>query len=435
LKTRVLLLILCLATISANRAVANCTRGACKAADDFVAGLIRDLKDEDQQVRLASAKKLERLGKGASRAVPALIETLGDMDEEVRVWAAYALSEIGEDAVSPLVKLLSHKEPQMRARAMATLRLMGGLAKPAIPVLVRIAEKDEEVIARCDAVDLLCHTGDESVISPVVRLMENDKEHGVRVCAANALGQFDAIGKAAIPALINVMKKEWKDQEYPTLPSTAAETLAWIGADAALPLVNVLGDADCPLSVREEASNALWRMAGMIGADAPKRAITTLSSLLLTDKEKVIRVRAAEVLGRIGIEAKEAAPSLRAALKDDDELVRVHAAFALHQVVGRNDVTVPVLVVGLKATNRHVRRHAADALGELGSSAKTAVAPLIDALKDDDTSVRESVVKALRAIGPDARDAVPALKRIQKDDPELSVRKFATEALVRIDEK
>jgi HEAT repeat protein len=401
--------------------------------DNLVGALIRSLKDEDSRVRAASAKRLEQLGPAASRAVPALIDALGDKDEEVRVWAAFALSEIGSDAVPPLIKLLGHKESLMRARAMSALRLMGGLAKPAIPVLLRIAENDDDVAVRCDAVDLLCHTGDESVISPVCRLLESDKERLIRVCAAEAVGQFGAKAKAAIPSLIDVMKKEWKDKEYPSLPSTAAETLAWIGADAALPLVNVMGDADCPLLVRENASGALWRMAGVIGADAPKGAIPTLRSLLLTDKDKVIRVRAADILGRMGFAAKEAATSLRSALADEDELVRVRSALALYQVIGRNPNTVPTIVVGLKSNDPDIRRRSADALAELRSEAKAAVSVLIESLTDKKASVRESSVKALRNIGPDARDAVSALKRLEKEDSEPSVRKFAVEALDRIE--
>lgn len=88
----------------------------------------------------------------------------------------------------------------------------------------------------------------------------------------------------------------------------------------------------------------------------------------LQSRDAVVRISVADALGRIGPEAKEAAPALIAALKDQDAFIR---------------------------------NSAAEALGEIGPGTKEAAPALIGALKDRDAGVRRSAAKALEKIDPD----------------------------------
>ncbi len=66
----------------------------------------------------------------------------------------------------------------------------------------------------------------------------------------------------------------------------------------------------------------------------------------LKDPESNVRYRAAQALGRIGPEAKAAAPALKEALKDENELVRKATGEALRKITegecgDREDNTKP----------------------------------------------------------------------------------------------
>jgi HEAT repeat protein len=142
-------------------------------------------------------------------------------------------------------------------------------------------------------------------------------------------------------------------------------------------------------SNRQEAIKALQQ----IGQDAVPPLIGALR-----DENSIVRIAAADSLGRIGPEARAAIAPLREALKDDDRSVRRHAAFALGVVDPDNQSVIPALIEALKDNDKEVRRHAAVALGRIGPGAKTAVSALVGAMKDDEGSYRWIYRNALEAI-------------------------------------
>jgi hypothetical protein len=118
-------------------------------------------------------------------------------------------------------------------------------------------------------------------------------------------------------------------------------------------------------------------------------------------EEGPARVKAAEVLGRMGPAARSAVPALTNLLKGSDTEARIQAAQALWRIDRRVDEAVPVLVGALKSfTPRQgnilnvvghsgVRsgalpgppcQQAAEALAEMGSSARGAVPALLEVL-------------------------------------------------------
>jgi hypothetical protein len=112
----------------------------------------------------------------------------------------------------------------------------------------------------------------------------------------------------------------------------------------------------------------------------PPKIQNLISALHSEDKD--VREKAAEALGRIGPEAKAAAPSLSAALKDKNSVVRWWTA---------------------------------QTLGNIGSESKAAVPALIENLKDEDGTVRKAAARALRKINTlEAQKALEEYK--QKSD-------------------
>ena len=101
-------------------------------------------------------------------------------------------------------------------------------------------------------------------------------------------------------------------------------------------------------------------------------------SKLLEDRDGAVRVLAAESLGRIGPDAKEAVTGLAGAMKDKDDLLRSAAAAALGQI---GAPAVPSLIEILKGKDAEQQSLAAGALKQIGPDAKEAVPTLIDIAK------------------------------------------------------
>jgi HEAT repeat protein len=119
--------------------------------------------------------------------------------------------------------------------------------------------------------------------------------------------------------------------------------------------------------------------------------------------------QAAEVLGKMGPEARPAVPALTEVLKDPQfSSFRPYFALALlkidRQAAG---VAVPALIDVLEGKSRRqpepaasaLRKQAAAALGDIGAEARKAVPSLRKALEDADEGVRTEASLALKKIG------------------------------------
>src|SRR5262245_21678078 len=80
-----------------------------QAADEKIAGLVKDLAAKDESVRLNAALALGKLGKDAVEPVAAVLQ---DQDDDTRYYAVWALGLIGpeaKDKTADVVKLLGDK--------------------------------------------------------------------------------------------------------------------------------------------------------------------------------------------------------------------------------------------------------------------------------------------------------------------------------------
>ena len=112
-----------------------------------------------------------------------------------------------------------------------------------------------------------------------------------------------------------------------------------------------------------------------------------------------LRRRAAQGISSFDGNAKDAIPSLRAAIKDPDPEVRMWSALALVGNEVYDKVTIPILV---------------------------------DALGRDSVTIRQTACIALALIpceGPDKAMVVPALTKVANRDPNEEVRRDALTAL------
>lgn len=240
-------------------------------------------------------------------------------------------------------------------------------------------------------------------------------------------------GRPAVPGLARALGD-------PELRAAAAHALRGIGHEAreAVPaLLAALDDGG-----NAEADLAAWDQGWAWERTSPNSWKGPTLSMLIG------------ALGRVGPEAKAAAPRLKQLLRDKQPRVRLTAALALWRVTARDDLAVPVILkdfgmepwwvpdvygrplarsaiaeIGgpavphllkwLKSEDVKKRRAAARAFPCLDLPDSTTVRDaLIAALADRDTEVRDAAARALGSFGQYASEALPVLEETTAHEPD-----------------
>jgi HEAT repeat protein len=260
----------------------------------------------------------------------------------------------------------------------------------------------------------------------------------MRVCAASVLAGIGPGARMAIPSLIEAIERADADPEAKILKSYAVSALGRIGPDAraAVPILNRLLDQALKPSPTEEPHDAFDAATALAEIGAPP--VGKLLDTFLHEGDSF----AACQLAWLGPNAREAVPSLRAALTNRQLEVRVYAAVALAYIEPSAEESIPVLIEGLNQLhdNKLDVEEVPRALARLGPKAKAAiptlvglvrkgsedwdvhmalvqidpegkecVPALISALNHEDYNVADVAANCLGLLGPKARDAVPAL--------------------------
>jgi HEAT repeat protein len=269
----------------------------------------------------------------------------------------------------------------------------------------------------------------EAVVSALVGLLD-DEDQGVRAKAAIVLAEIGPQAKAAVPALLETLKK------HPD--NFIAMSLARLrpDADTVVPtLVEML---------RNENPEARMAAANLLTEFGPqaKAAVPALADMR-NDKDERVRTQTALALWKIDRQAEPAVSALAEQLKKDDLQICLYAARTLREIGPPAEKAVPALIQVMRKRSEpkdeseklrqqyfldNVRPVAAETLGKIGPAA---VPLLIEALGDEDQGVGGFAARALAASGPDAKAALPQLtKLLESENP--SVRTEAASALWRI---
>lgn len=139
------------------------------------------------------------------------------------------------------------------------------------------------------------------------------------------------------------------------------------------------------------------------------------------------RLRAAQVLGSLGDDARPATPALVLALQDTDPGIRWQAARSLARLGEHTDEAAPVLVQCLAI--RLTRLEAAQLLVKIGPDAVPALCQTLD---DPRSAIRQPAVEVLRDLGPAAIRAFLHLVVVLGEDPNPQLRREAAIALGRL---
>lgn len=211
----------------------------------------RRLSSTDQEERRDAVMRLGWMKRPESSRVAA--SALSDSSEIVRATAARAvLSLPPEDAAAALLPLLQDRDEFVRQETAYAIGL----------------------------------TGSRTGVQPLITLLINDKQSGVRAAAAVALGQLgddaaaaplaETLGRrVAASGLFNKIRRA-RTPENEFVRRAAAHSLGQIGSRVAVPaLIHALSDERAGDDVRREAARALGLIADTAAVPALKNALAS----------------------------------------------------------------------------------------------------------------------------------------------------------------
>jgi len=139
------------------------------------------------------------------------------------------------------------------------------------------------------------------------------------------------------------------------------------------------------------------------------------------------RLKAAELLGKVGPDAKPYSQTLLDALQDPDLHVRTVAAVALPKVNVPADVAVPEMI---KVLDKDLNADVARALSSYGPDADAAIPTLVKILNDTklDSELRWNAARTIGKMREKGAPAIDALSQNLKDEAP-NVREHAAEAI------
>jgi RNA polymerase sigma factor (sigma-70 family) len=298
-----------------------------KSFDEWRRVLLIDLKPE---MRVEAINALSTFGPNgyASEAITAILEVMrtyqdlsGRDQDALKVSDAgvKGIARIGAAAMPALVSELQHGKRNSRQFAVLALLALGqSEPKAALPVLSK-ALQDADVEVRREAVQAVRQLDTEGTSVPMLaKILANEREAGdIRSIAVEVLinlSNFDAkvkaaVAKAAVPALLTAAK----DRNV-ALRRRAFDTLAVIKPEAGtiLPVLTpALSDKD--RQVRMVAA----QMVEGLGASA-RDAVSALVGALKATHDPDEQMGLVKALGAIGPGADEAIPVLTGLLASDD---------------------------------------------------------------------------------------------------------------------
>ena len=381
---------------------------------------------------------------GLMAAVPAwsadvagLIKTLREGDENARIAAKRGLVEVGPDAVQPLLALVSDKDTKLSQAARDTLRWLAlgwastearreKLREP----LVEAATAKGDLAVRELALDLLGAAGDARAVPEVAHLLHDPDAAPAACRALQMIPGTDALAAMVValdwapPGLqVQLIQCIGSRPDERTVPdilklvrspeapvrAAAVDALGRIGDGRALPdLQKAMGDPDA--SVRATAADACVRIGqALLAAGNKQQAGETFAAVLATGKTEAAWIGALTGLGEVG--DTKALTVIRPFLKQENRRVRVAAIAAAAKLSGEE--ATQALAESLVGAPSMVAVTVLRALGERADAAALgAIRPLA---ASDEAEVRAQALWALGQLR--SPDAVPDLKAaLEADD-------------------
>jgi len=392
---------------------------------------------DDQELQRLSASSIPILATVVNSGYAALSAVLSDSDSSVRTSGLEALNSIGmisEEAATKLTSLMIDSDPVVRKEALRAIAERHDAGSTFANAVVQriVADTDGEV--RAAAVDTVCEIGaapemvaltlSKAVEDPADKVREHaikslqklGREEELRRCTGSsaastrsrcveALRAGDFTPAVKLEALSKLSRDEDRD-----IRSTAVAGLAELGVAAVPHLLLVMKD---PYYL-----NRCLAIRGLEAAgDRDIRVVASLTSIIESDSNDVVRMFAVEALGKLGETSR-----LTKYLNADNASVRKAAIDSLGAVQPISADILESLRPRLRDEDVEVRHSAIDAFRKAGAPASIAVSDIVSMLQDTDDGNRITAMMTLCNLGTAASTAVPVLKKMLRDsNPDVQI--------------
>jgi HEAT repeat protein len=159
--------------------------------------------------RIKAIQNLMNMKEAASGGIPGLVLTLEDENESIRIDSAKAIASIGpagKAASEKLARVAARDSSKpVRLQALRALKAIGPAAIDAVPTLIALFEDPDNQIG-VESLETLGVIGKPAVPKLVEKL--DDRKQIIRLGAVQALGAIGPDAAAAVPALQSRLKKE-----------------------------------------------------------------------------------------------------------------------------------------------------------------------------------------------------------------------------------
>jgi HEAT repeat protein len=368
---------------------------------------LQQLKSSKPEVRAEAAHDLGAAKQ--SKAVPSLIRNLVDDDPQVRIAVIEALGAIGHpDSAEPLASALANltkaagKRDSNRGAGAAEYeslsKALAAVGAPAVKPLLQLLCSEEKGSRRWAAYALGI-LKEPQAVDPLAGMLEDTRSE-VRKTAALALGEIG--DPRGLKALVGALGS--RDQET---RRAAAAALGAIGSESAVDaLATAVGDQS--ELVQLSAIGALAKIGGLQAATC-LRSATTGPRKAVCDAAKA---------------AFKSMKFLPADAKERAEMAVISGDFTA--ALQEGTTAIPALTKALEFKDPHMRAKAIEALGSLRSP--ETVPTLLQALRDHNPPIQESAMHALVNVGAPALEGLEASLTFY----EASVVRLAASAIGRI---
>jgi formylglycine-generating enzyme len=183
--------------------------------------------------------------------------------------------------------------------------------------------------------------------------------------------------------------------------------------------------------LQDSDATTRWKAVKSVGRLDPGQGASFVPHLIeaLSDRSIVVRVAAAEALGRINAAKEEVVTALTTALRDKYASVREAATMALGDAGMGGLSAVEVLREALRDESAYVRKEADRALGKIAARfSGDSLQILLTDLSDPSAERRARAAFVIGKMGQRGRPALDALSRLL-DDQAQEVRRTAMEAI------
>lgn len=396
--------------------------GAAKSA---VPSLLQALNDQDPAVRFFAARALGEVGERNDTVIKELIRTVGDPDPQIRLAAVEAMRELISDPAElvPLAAEMLDQEDQILAsRALETIVMRGDKA---IPFLIEALKNERSAYWACLAIEELGEVASPTA-AQLKELLSTTEDGTIKVHAILAL---TSIGSGAGIARSEILAALGRDssEDAKAAAMLAIGLLGFTEAESRLqaeqksddPLLVMLSswalarlnpaDASRMKAAEEQlvrglaSDDPMIRLAAVKGLDSlplPADVIAARLADALDETDTVVAFNVVDALSKLG---EPAAVMAAAALTSPD--TRLRAAEVLQRLGPAAEAAVPELVKALQDSTGSFREQLQIAVRRIGPGAAAATDELIRSLDDTDPVIRRSAVLAIGSIGTPAAAA------------------------------